>query len=159
MYFACQNTGFIDFEFEAEVQHMKGAGTMIQTNAYSYINVLDKALDASNLRETVITNNLANVNTPGYKRREVDFQSLLRQELDKVKWNSLDEKMTDVDLGHLDAGVHFDMQAYGYNYRLDGNNVDVDVENMELASEQLRYELLSDSVTQEFSRLQTAIGS
>ena len=51
------------------------------------------------------------------------------------------------------------MQAYGYNYRLDGNNVDVDVENVELASEQIRYELLSDSVTQEFSRLQTAIGS
>ena len=50
------------------------------------------------------------------------------------------------------------MQAYGYNYRLDGNNVDVDVENVELASEQLRYQLLSDSVTQEFSRLQTAIG-
>lgn len=132
---------------------------MIQSNAYSYINVLDKALDASNLRETVITNNLANVNTPGYKRREVDFQSLLTQELDKFKWNSLDEKIEDVDLGHLDAGVHFDMQAYGYDYRLDGNNVDVDVENVELASEYLRYQLLSDSVTQEFNRIKTAIGS
>ena len=132
---------------------------MIQTNAYSYINVLDKALDASNLRETVLTNNLANVNTPGYKRREVNFENLLRQELDKLKWNSLDEKIEDVDFGHLNAGVHFDMQAFGYNYRLDGNNVDVDVENMELASEQLRYQLLADSVTQEFSRLQMAIGS
>ena len=38
------------------------------------------------------------------------------------------------------------------------DNVDVDVENVELASEQIRYQLLSDSVTQEFSRLQTAIG-
>ncbi len=131
---------------------------MLQTDAYNYINVLDKALDASNLRETVITNNLANINTPGYKRREVDFQSLLRQELDKIKWNSLDEKMNDVQLSHLNAGVHFDMQAYGYDYRLDGNNVDVDVENTELASEQLRYQLISDSVTQEFSRLQKAMG-
>ena len=77
---------------------------MIHTNAYSYINVLDKALDASNLRETVITNNLANINTPGYKRREVDFESLLHQELDKIKWNSLDEKISDVNLSHLDAG-------------------------------------------------------
>lgn len=132
---------------------------MIQSNAYSYINVLDKALDASSLRETVITNNLANVNTPGYRRREVDFESLLWQELDKLKWNSLDEKIDDVDLGHLDAGVHFDRQAYGYDYRLDGNNVDVDVENVELASEQMRYQILSNSVTQEFSRLKTAIGS
>ena len=131
---------------------------MLQTDAYNYINVLDKALDASNLRETVITNNLANINTPGYKRREVDFQSLLRQELDKIKWNSLDEKMNDVQLSHLNAGVHFDMQAYGYVYRLVGNNVDVDVENTELASEQLRYQLISDSVTQEFSRLQKAMG-
>ena len=56
-----------------KIDNMKGAGLMIQTNAYSYINVLDKALDESNLRETVITNNLANVHTPGYKRREVDF--------------------------------------------------------------------------------------
>ena len=131
---------------------------MLQTNAYNYINVLDKALDASNLRETVISNNMANINTPGYKRREVDFESLLRQELDNIKWNSLDEKMNDVQLSHLDAGVHFDMQAYGYDYRLDGNNVDVDVENKELASEQLRYQLISDSVTQEFSRLQKAMG-
>ncbi len=131
---------------------------MIQTNAYNYINVLDKALDASSLRETVIANNIANINTPGYKRREVDFESLLNQELDKLKWNSLDEKVDDVELTHLDAGVHFDMQAYGYDYRLDGNNVDVDVENTELASEQLRYQLLANSVTQEFSRLQTAMG-
>ncbi len=130
---------------------------MLQTNAYNYINVLDKALDASNLRETVITNNMANINTPGYKRREVDFESLLRQELDNIKWNSLDEKMNDVQLSHLNAGVHFDMQAYGYDYRLDGNNVDVDVENTELASEQLRYQLIADSVTQEFSRLQKAM--
>ena len=130
---------------------------MLQTNAYNYINVLDKALDASNLRETVISNNMANINTPGYKRREVDFESLLRQELDNIKWNSLDEKMNDVQFSHLNAGVHFDMQAYGYDYRLDGNNVDVDVENTELASEQLRYQLIADSVTQEFSRLQKAM--
>jgi flagellar basal-body rod protein FlgB len=132
---------------------------MIQSSAYSYINVLDKALDASNLRETVITNNLANVNTPGYKRREVDFESLLRQELDQTKWESLDAKIDNVNLNHLDASVQYDMAAYSYDYRLDGNNVDVDTENVELASEQLRYQLLANSVTQEFSRLSTAIGS
>jgi flagellar basal-body rod protein FlgB len=132
---------------------------VIQSSAYSYINVLDKALDASNLRETVITNNLANVNTPGYKRREVDFESLLRQELDQTKWESLDEKIDNVNLNHLDASVQYDMAAYSYDYRLDGNNVDVDTENVELASEQLRYQLLANSVTQEFSRLSTAIGS
>lgn len=131
---------------------------MIQSGAYDYINVLDRALDASDLRKTVITNNLANINTPGYKRREVDFESLLRQELEQTKWISLDEKVSNLHLDHLKAGVHYDMQAIGYNYRLDGNNVDVDTENVEMASEQIRYQLLSDSVTQEFSRLKTAMG-
>ena len=48
---------------------------MITTNAFDYINVLDKAADASWLRETAIMNNLANTDTPGYKRQEVDFES------------------------------------------------------------------------------------
>ena len=49
---------------------------MITTNAFDYINVLDKAADASWLRETAIMNNLANTDTPGYKRQEVDFESV-----------------------------------------------------------------------------------
>ena len=53
---------------------------MITTNAFDYINVLDKAADASWLRETAIMNNLANTNTPGYKRQEVDFESVLQRE-------------------------------------------------------------------------------
>ena len=53
---------------------------MITTNAFDYINVLDKAADASWLRETAIMNNLANTDTPGYKRQEVDFESVLQRE-------------------------------------------------------------------------------
>ena len=43
---------------------------MITTNAFDYINVLDKAADASWLRETAIMNNLANTDTPGYRDRK-----------------------------------------------------------------------------------------
>ena len=43
--------------------------------------MLDKAADASWLRETAIMNNLANTDTPGYKRQEVDFESVLQREL------------------------------------------------------------------------------
>ncbi len=132
---------------------------MIQSGAYDYIDVMEKALDASSLRQTVLANNISNIDTPGYKRREVDFETLLRQELAKTKWMSLDEKIPQVDMTHLNAGVHFDMKAYGYNYRLDGNNVDVDTENVEIASEQLRYQIIADSASQEFTRLRTAIGS
>ena len=44
---------------------------MFSTNVYSYINVLNKAADASWLREETIMNNLANVNTPGYKSMRI----------------------------------------------------------------------------------------
>ena len=52
---------------------------MFSTNVYSYINVLNKAANASWQREETIIKNIANVNTPGYKRKDVDFQSELRQ--------------------------------------------------------------------------------
>ena len=126
---------------------------MIQSNAFNYINVLDKALDASNLRETVLTNNIANVDTPGYKRREVDFASLLREELDKTKWESLDQKVDKLNLTRLNATAHYDRAAYGYDYRLDGNNVDIDTENVELASNQIKYNGLINSINQEFTNL------
>ena len=45
-----------------------------------------------------------------------------------------------------------------YSYRLDGNNVDIDTENVELASEQIRYEALTTSIDSEFSRIKIAIG-
>ena len=54
---------------------------MLSTNAFNYVNVLDKAADASWKRETVLANNIANVNTPGYKRKDLDFESTLKEEL------------------------------------------------------------------------------
>ena len=127
---------------------------MIQSNAFNYINVLDKALDASNLRETVLTNNIANVDTPGYKRREVDFASLLREELDKTKWESLDQKVDKLNLTRLNATAHYDRAAYGYDYRLDGNNVDIETENVMSVENQLKYMYLMEGINQEFANLQ-----
>ena len=133
---------------------------MIQSSAFNYINVLDKASDASWLRETVIANNLANVSTPGYKRREVDFESLLKQQLAKSdRYLSLDKKINNVDYGKITANAQLDAAAYPYDYRLDGNNVDPQTENVELASEQLRYQGLTSYITNEFNRMKTAIGS
>ena len=128
---------------------------MFSTNVYSYVNVLNKAADASWLREETIANNLANVNTPGYKRKDVDFQSVLRRELGNMKYTTLDSKVEHADLSHLNASTYID--AANYSYRIDKNNVDIDTENVELASEKLRYDALTDSMTQEFSRLKTAM--
>ena len=128
---------------------------MFSSNVFSYVNVLNKAADASWLREETIANNLANVNTPGYKRKDVDFQSVLRNELGNMKYQTLDSKVEHADLSRLDASVYVD--SANYSYRIDKNNVDVDVENVELASEKLSYDALTDSMTQEFARLKSVM--
>lgn len=131
---------------------------MFSTNAFDYINVLDKAADASWLRETAITNNIANIDTPGYKRQDVDFQSVLKKELGMSKYTSLDKKIRGLngDLSGLTVSTYTD--SANYSYRLDGNNVDVDTENVELASEQIRYEALTSSINSQFSCMKAAMG-
>ena len=128
---------------------------MIQSTAFNYVNLLDKAADASWTRESVIANNIANVDTPGYKRQEVSFETVLKDELGRSKYRSLDEKVSHADLSKLTPGIHTDYA--GYSYRIDGNNVDIDTENVELASEQIRYEALTSGINKEFSRMKSAI--
>ncbi len=128
---------------------------MIRSDAFSYINVLDKAADASWQRESAIANNIANVDTPGYKRQDVEFQSVLERELNSTGYGSMDRAVKNVNLNKLDGVAYTDSAAY--SYRLDGNNVDIDTENVELASEQLRYQALTQGISEEFKRFQSVI--
>ena len=130
---------------------------MIQSTAFNYINVLDKAADASWNRESIISNNLANVNTPGYKRKDLDFETVLQDELlsEAKVTDKLDKRINNTDLELLDPQVFIDHSKY--SYRLDGNNVDIDTEEVELASEQLKYQGLTTAVNQEFARMRAVI--
>ena len=130
---------------------------MFTTNVFDYTNILDKAADASWMRENVITNNIANIDTPGYKRQDVDFESVLQKALGKTKYSSLDKKVRELnqDLGKLTTTSYTD--AANYSYRLDRNNVGENTENAELASESLRYQLLTTAITNNFSRMQTVL--
>ena len=130
---------------------------MFTTNVFDYTNILDKAADASWMRENVITNNIANIDTPGYKRQDVDFEAVLQKALGKTKYSSLDKKVRELnqDLGKLTTTSYTD--AANYSYRLDRNNVDENTENAELASESLRYQLLTTAITNNFSRMQTVL--
>ena len=128
---------------------------MFDSGAFNYINVLDKAADASWIRNNAIANNIANVDTPGYKRQDIDFQSVLRKELGRSKYVSLDDKIKNADVSSLKAKVHTEYE--NYSYRLDEGNVDIDTEQVELATEQINYQALITSINSEFTRLQTVI--
>lgn len=128
---------------------------MINSNAFDYINVLGKAADASWVRNEVIGNNIANADTPGYKREDVDFETQLQKALGSSRYTSMDKKVGDLKLGQLEPRTYRDYA--GYSYRLDGNNVDIETENVTLAANELKYNGLLDCVKQEFQNLQAAM--
>ena len=128
---------------------------MIQTNAFDYIDVLDRAADAAWQRNEAISNNIANVDTPGYKRQDVAFESVLQQALGNNRYESMDDKVANVNLSRLRGRAYVDYA--NYSYRLDGNNVDIENENVMLAENQLKYQGLISSINQEFTNLKTVM--
>ena len=125
--------------------------------AFGYVDVLKTAADASWLREEVLTNNIANVDTPNYKRQDVEFSSYLNSAIEQAGTpsSSLTKKVNSADLSGTMTRTYTDNATL--SYRLDGNNVDLSTENAELAAEQLNYTGLIDSINNEFSRMKTVI--
>ncbi len=128
---------------------------MFSSNAFDYINVLDKAADASWKRHELISNNIANQSTPGYKRQDINFEAQLQRELRNSRYTSVDEKVSNLNMGRLNGRQYTD---YGdFSYRLDENNVDPEMEQVYLASNQLKYEGLMNSLTTEFTNLKSVM--
>ena len=130
---------------------------MITSGVYDYINVLGKAADGAWARNEAIANNIANVDTPGYKRQDVSFETELQHALKASRYKSLDEKVKDANL-HL---KRLEPRAYtdipNWSYRMDKNNVDIDTENVELASNQIKYNGITNSIDNEFRNLRAVI--
>ena len=126
---------------------------MVLSGAYNYINVLDKAADASWTRNDVLANNIANADTPNYKRKDVQFETYLSNAI--AGTDTLDETVANIDLSTLEATTYTEQS--NLSYRMDGNNVDISTENVELAKNQIRYYVLMNSINNEFSQLKTVL--
>ena len=129
----------------------------MSTGAFGYVNLLKSAADASWTREEVLTNNIANVDTPNYKRQDVEFSSYLANALQRSGKNSssLTQRVNNVDYKDISIRTYTDNSTL--SYRTDGNNVDLSTENVELASEQINYNALIDSMNNEFSRFKAVL--
>jgi flagellar basal-body rod protein FlgB len=112
------------------------------------ITALDKGLDASALRQQVIANNVANINTPGFKKQDVSFE---------------DELAAAIEPGHFAGGsslADVDIKvttAKGTSMRYDGNNVDIDEEMSKLAENNIRYQAMSKLMSERFGGLKSVI--
>ncbi len=119
--------------------------------------VLQRALDGAWQRQRAIANNLANHETPGYKAIKVNFEDSLDREMRKLENVKPDREMIAEVLDGLkksEISVYSDHSTFN---RADGNNVDLDLENIELAKTQIQYQYLTRSMTDMFSRLRYAI--
>lgn len=121
---------------------------------------LQSGLDAANLRNTVLSNNIANVDTPHFKRSAVTFESLLKKEMGGTQL-SLSGRRTDprhFEIGRSnripDAVVLTDETSSMNNNQ---NNVDVDREMSLLAENQLRYNSYVQVVNEQIRIMRTAI--
>lgn len=128
---------------------------MINTNAFDYINMLDKAADASWLRNEAISNNISNADTPGYKRQDVAFEAELKKAIGYNRYESTDSKVSRLKTRRLEPRPYTD--SAGFSYRLDGNNVDIENENVMLVENQLKYQGLLTSINHEFTNLQSVM--
>lgn len=118
-------------------------------NMHNNTDILSKALDASWLRSETISNNIANVDTPNYKRKEVVFEAYLERALQnsgKVNTERLEKVFPKVIEDNRNL-----------SYRMDGNNVDIDTEMSYLAQNQIKYNTLVSQVNYNFNRLKMVL--
>jgi flagellar basal-body rod protein FlgB len=138
-------------------------------------SILTQALDGLTAQQSVISSNLANIDTPGYTPQAVDFETALRREVDAwstVAGNgsaqsaspSADVAMKTSDprhysaLGNVGSGSSANVAATNENIRNDGNKVDLETEMTALTQTQIKYSANSRLIEGKFAQLTTVLG-
>ena len=122
--------------------------------------IAEKSLDASWLRNEAISQNIANVDTPGYKRKTVNFEEYLEEALDVsgFKGRRTDKRHIPIggsDLDGIEPRIAQDNKAL--SIRIDGNNVDIENEMALMAKNTIMYNTLVQRINGQFRKLKSFI--
>ena len=126
------------------------------------IDYFERGLSAANLRHEVIADNLANINTPNFKRSRVVFEEILAKELYGEEGNKLplvrthDKHLPVAKFEPAQARVERDDST---TMRVDNNNVDIDMEMASLAKNQLYYNALARQLGGHISKIKSVMQS
>jgi len=120
---------------------------------------MKREMGVSVLRQNVISNNIANSDTPNFKRSVVNFESQLKRALDSEKVVPFPQSVTDER--HIAFEKPMDWRAVSPRRVLDylteaknnGNNVDIEEEGMNALTNQLLYTTLAQVVSSEIQRV------
>ena len=123
------------------------------------VDILQRSMNVSMLRREVISNNIANAETPDFKRSDVNFEAELRKALDSENRRTLPARVTDPR--HMSFNETTDYRSVRPRRVLDylttsknnGNNVDIEQEVMSATENQMMYELMTQSVAWQFSQI------
>ncbi len=115
-------------------------------------NLLKAALDVSSVRKSVISDNLANINTKNFKRSDVKFEAFLNSAIERVPFKATNEK-------HIKLGNEYYevVQDRGTTMRSDGNNVDLDIEKANQAANTLMYNALISTLNSRFQMFSNVV--
>ncbi|MBE7444449.1 MAG: flagellar basal body rod protein FlgB [Planctomycetia bacterium] len=112
------------------------------------MNLLEKMLDVSATKHKVIANNIANINTPGYKKMEVSFAEQLEKVIKDTSASKFDAFQPKIVVSKEDTNVAV---------RNDGNNVDMDKEVSALMKNTLSYNVYTQLLSKKMDLVKSAI--
>jgi len=120
------------------------------------ISSLENGLNYASLKNKTIAQNIANVDTPNYKAKNVDFKRVLSDAKDAatISANRTDVRHYDFQIQQSAPGVY---SYENYNYRSNGNGVDMDAEQASLAENTIYYNALVERISSKFNTLNTVI--
>ena len=128
------------------------------------VSILEKALSAASLRHKVISNNIANVNTPKFKKSEVSFEDRLATAMDSQNTSASSllarthERHLPIQSKTANLNVEPTVNTITTNsFRTDDNNVDIDGEMAGLAKNNIYYNAVADRINKYFSNIKTVI--
>ena len=123
------------------------------------MDLLQRGLSASWTRNAVIRNNIANVETPNFKASDVEFETLMAQAIEGSRFVGTKTHPRHIDIGaaELDSVRPRIVERKNLSMRMDGNNVDIEDENVKLAQNSLYYNTLLEKLNSEIRRLRMAI--
>lgn len=121
--------------------------------------ILKKALDTATLRQQALSSNIANVDTPGYKRADVSFEEELKSALNKQE--RLELKTTDkkhlsnkLELENVHPKIFRQQDSYMRN---DFNNVDIELEMAAISKNNVAYNALAELISNKLKMVRSAI--
>ena len=120
------------------------------------IALTEKMLDFLWGRQTVTLNNIANDDTPGFKSQYISFENILGEKLKDASAGWRPMRQVEQAINITRASLH---TTRAESTRLDGNNVDMDQEQVDLARTALEYQYMVSSIGNDISRLQSAVRS